>query len=576
MKPKLIKHLNTYLLMGAIAAPAMLFSQASFAVTAPPPAPMEVASIDATIEADSAALMMDAKAANVLLADALKVFTKARASKFEAADRQGIADFYKASDYKTIWMSDGKLSTEARALVYDMSMAKRHGLNPADYTLAFLNSGEDYSANTVDVFSADLEMSLAAVRYARHIASGRLVPQNVSASLDMNPERPNAKATLEQLANAADPLAEIATFHPKHPQYKALLKELAAVQDVKPVKQIVVGKGRLLKPGKSDPRVPDLRARLKVAVPIAPTPEEGETAAEIDENIYDEALVAAVKEFQKENRLSQDGVVGPATLRVMNGDRNIDRKSQIIVNLERWRWMPKDLGKFHVFANIPEYRVYVRDNGKVVHTTRVVVGKTKHKTVAFTDKIEHFVVNPSWGVPKSIIKNEMLPSARANRSYFSKRGYQVFARIRGRMRRVDPSRVNWRNVSASQIQVRQPPGARNALGRIKFMFPNKHSIYMHDTPSKSLFKRDARAFSHGCVRIHNPLEFAGALLRYEPKWSVGRIEKLIGGKEATVKLGQSIPVHIAYFTAITGDNDAIIYKRDVYGHDAKMIKALKL
>lgn len=585
-------------LLSAVVLPALLVSSFAVAQTAAVDENVEVASVDATIvpqpeEAvaatetssptlDVAPPVMDA--ATKARAAAVDLFAKASDDKLDAADRAGIASLYEDRGYKSIWMVDGALKPEAQELITEINRADKIGLDPSDYTPPVADIGAGLLLPDADVFEAELQMSLAAVRYVRHLASGRLVPLSVSQSLDITPERPDPKAVLADLSIADDPLAKANDYHPKHPAYRALLKELAALDGRVVEKQILIDAGKMLRPGKRDPRIPQLRARLKVDLPkadpvqtdIASADTPAGTPAEIDETMYDEILVAAVKDFQKDNRLTQDGIVGPSTLRALNGDSNIDRKSQLIVNLERWRWAPKDLGQFHVIANIPEYRVYVKKDGEVTHTTRVVVGKTKHKTVAFSDEMEHFVVNPSWGVPQSIIKNEMLPSARSNPGYFSRKGYQVFARIRGRTRQVDPNRVNWRRVSASQISVRQPPGAKNALGRIKFLFPNKHAIYMHDTPSKSLFKRDARAFSHGCVRIHNPMEFADALLVQQKDWNAARIKKLVGGREATINLDEHIPVHLVYFTSILKEDGTIGYVSDIYGHDSKMAKILKL
>lgn len=577
------------LLLSILVAPAVFVSSAVYAQSIAPDAKVKLASVDVattsqvlddeTAVAEPAAPELNSK--SLELAEATEKFSKASNDKLDRADRAGIAAFYEDNSYTKVWIKDGKLSKAALSLADEIAKADHIGLNPADYTVPSFEAGVELSEN--EFFAAELEMSLAAVRFTRHLASGRLEPLKVSASLDIHPVRPNAKSVLADLSIADDPIAELNDYHPKHSAYIALLKELKAIRTEKVEKQIIIGEGKMLKPGMSDPRVPFLRTRLKVDLPVLEvaqdaTEEEVKAAAEtgVDETIYDEVLVDAVKEFQKSEKLSQDGIIGPSTLRTLNGAHGVDRKSQLIVNLERWRWMPKDLGAFHIFANIPEYRVYVKKDDKVTHTTRVVVGKTKHKTVAFSDEMEHFVVNPSWGVPQSIIKNEMLPSARSNPSYFSRKGYHVFARIRGKTRRVDPNRVNWRRVSASQISVRQPPGARNALGQIKFMFPNKHAIYMHDTPSKSLFKRDSRAFSHGCVRIHNPMEFADAILANEPKWNSTRIKKLVGGKEATVNFNEHIPVHIAYFTTTVKEDGSLNYLADVYGHDRKMVKALNL
>jgi L,D-transpeptidase YcbB len=211
-----------------------------------------------------------------------------------------------------------------------------------------------------------------------------------------------------------------------------------------------------------------------------------------------------------------------------------------------------------------------------VHETRVIVGSPKNRTPTFSHVIDHFIVNPYWNVPASIVAEEMLPEARRNRSYFARHGYQVFARVNGRYRQINPYWVDWYRVGARRISVRQVPGDSNALGRIKFMFPNQHSVYLHDTPSKKLFQRDERALSHGCVRVQNPLDFADAILPVAaPEWNSTRIEKLFGKKERRVNLERPVPVHLAYFTVAVGDDGELRRFDDIYGYDEETVALMQ-
>lgn len=536
-------------LLSAVVLPALLVSSLAVAQTASEDEKVELASVDASVvpQTDEAAAARETSAPTLDVAppvmdevtkaraEAVTSFAKSSDDKLDAADRAGIAALYEDRDYKSIWMDDGALKPSAKALIAEISQADKIGLAPDDYTLPEAGIGAGLVLPDADVFDAELQMSLAAVRYVRHLASGRLEPLSVSASLDIKPDRPDPKAILADLSIADDPLAKANDYHPKHPAYRALLKELTALDGKKVEKPILIDAGKMLRPGMQDPRIPQLRARLKVDLPKA-EPVDTDTAsvdapaeipAEIDETLYDEILVTAVKEFQKSNRLTQDGIVGPSTLRMLNGDSNIDRKSQLIVNLERWRWAPKNLGDFHIIANIPEYRVYVKKDGAVTHTTRVVVGKSKHKTVAFSDEMETFVVNPSWGVPQSIIKNEMLPSARSNPGYFSRKGYQVFAKIRGRTRQVDPNRVNWRRVSASQISVRQPPGAKKCTWADQVPVPEQardlHARYTIEKPVPARFTGvqpwvRTHSQSYGICRRHSG---AAKRLEFNPHQKTG-------------------------------------------------------
>jgi murein L,D-transpeptidase YcbB/YkuD len=238
--------------------------------------------------------------------------------------------------------------------------------------------------------------------------------------------------------------------------------------------------------------------------------------------------------------------------------------------------MPRDLGRFYANVNIPQFEVILHRDGAIVHSTRVVVGKPANRTPIFGDEIEHVIVNPYWNVPSSITTKEMWPEIVSDPGSLTRQNYEVFANVGGRFREVDPLMVDWFTVNPRQIQIRQRPGAGNALGNIKFMFPNSHDVYLHDTPSKSLFQRDYRAFSHGCIRVMNPMEFADALLAEEPDLTVAKIKKLIGGRETRLDMSRHVPVYLTYFTAWVDEDGKLQLRSDLYGHDAKVRKALGL
>jgi murein L,D-transpeptidase YcbB/YkuD len=261
-----------------------------------------------------------------------------------------------------------------------------------------------------------------------------------------------------------------------------------------------------------------------------------------------------------------DGIGGPATIGALNGP-NIDPVGEIIANMERWRWLPHDFGEFYVHVNIPEFMVRIVADDEVHHETRVVVGKVSNRTTIFSDEIEHFIVNPFWYVPASIIAAEYMPILRSDPGYFNRNNYDVFARWNGTVSQVNPVQIDWSRLSASDVSMRQRPGPGNALGRIKFMFPNSHAIYLHDTPSKSLFQRDVRSFSHGCVRVMNPMDFADALLLLE-QFDRSGVEALFGNTERQINLDNHIPVHITYFTAVIDEAGNVQFKGDIYGYSA--------
>jgi murein L,D-transpeptidase YcbB/YkuD len=245
--------------------------------------------------------------------------------------------------------------------------------------------------------------------------------------------------------------------------------------------------------------------------------------------------------------------------------------------MERMRWLPRDLGRRHIVVNQAAFRLRLYDDREIVHSARVIIGKRRHSTPVFSDKIERIVFNPYWNVPRSIATKEMLPRLARDPSYLARQGYEVFWRDGGRAERVDSSRVDWWNADPRNFNfsIRQPPGRSNALGRIKFLFPNRYNIYLHDTPTKRLFKRGSRAFSHGCIRLQHPEKLAEILLGWDKDWSPGTISrKLATGRNQGINLDRKIPIYLSYFTAGMGDDGKIEIYEDVYGRDAALSRAL--
>jgi len=475
-------------------------------------------------------------------------------------DAAAVAEFYAARDFAPAWVPDGVMTDKARALIARITAADTDGLDPAAYMLPSVDLGKYGKAQTEFTAHADVMLSQAIAVYAREAYAGRVDPADVSSNIGYERHLPDPIEALTSIAASADPVATLVAFNPPHPEFAALRDKLAELRAAEKAKKpLEVPPGVTLKPGMADYRVGFLRKRLEVS-----------SAVESPE-IYDEAVVEAVKAFQAGVRLKPDGIVGPKTYAALNADP-VDPIPLILVNMEKWRWMPRDLGRYYVRVNIPNFTVDIHKDGEIIHTTRIVVGKPTLQTPIFSDEIEHIIVNPAWNVPASIAMKEMLPAIRSNPGAL--RGYQVFALIKGRYRAVDPRFVNWRTVDMRKIQIRQPPGERNALGKIKFMFPNPYSVYLHDTPSKSLFERDYRAYSHGCMRVMEPMEFADALLSEEADLNAAYLKKLFGGGEKRVNLTAKIPVHITYFTAWVGESGALEFRDDVYGHDGRIENAL--
>ena len=489
------------------------------------------------------------------------------------AQAQKLYFFYGARHFEPLWLTEdaaGKIgfSKKAEKIIEVFKRSELAGFRPSDYLTPELDVA---AAGTDPARLAALEtaFSAAAVRYAQDAYGGRLAPTDVSRLWTITPRRINEADMLMRLAESDAPDRILLELSPKGREFLALKAALAKFYDGSVIDEsVTIPDGPLLKPGKKDDRVTLLRQRLDV-----PEPEILETAgAEAVADItYDDALVDAVKAFQENLGLTPDGVVGPATVAALNGG-SATTKEDIIANMERWRWEPENYGEFFVHVNIPEFRLVIMDRDELHYTTRVVVGTPKNQTPVFSDEIEHVVVNPYWNVPASIASNEIAPRLASNPGYLAGQNMELL--YGGKV--VNASAVDWSTTSIRNFHIRQRPGAGNALGQIKFLFPNQHDVYLHDTPSKSLFQRSFRAYSHGCIRVQNPMEFADALLVHEEGLSRASLESQFGPRERWNNLKNHIPVHITYFTLRVDEDGTIRSFGDVYGHNKRMIELLDL
>ncbi|MEO5807601.1 L,D-transpeptidase family protein [Devosia sp.] len=478
------------------------------------------------------------------------------------AEAQKLYFFYGARHFEPIWLSqsaDGALSFSPTAenVIKLFKDAAREGLRPSDYLTPDLDPAAA-ARDPAKMAALETAFSSAVVRYATHIHTGRLRPLSISENLDYTPKAIDATALLTEMAASKTPEKILAALEPTHPEFLALKAALANFDESSQTKTVQIPAGPTLKPGMSDARVPLLRERLAL------------TDVPVDPLAYDDVVVAAIKTYQDAQGLDADGIAGKSTLAALNGGPSISR-DDIIANMERWRWLPQDLGKFNVFVNIPQYTLVINTDGVPGYTTRVVVGATKHQTPIFSDNIRHIVVNPYWNVPSSIIRNEIAPKTRTNPGYIAGQNMELL--YNGNV--VSASQVDWSAAGNSfPFSVRQKPGAGNALGQIKFLFPNKHDVYLHDTPSKSLFSRAYRAYSHGCVRVQNPMDFAQALTANETHINRASLEAMFGAKERWVNPDHQIPVHLTYFTLRVEADGSLKSYDDIYGHNAEVIAAL--
>ncbi|MGV3551911.1 L,D-transpeptidase family protein [Rhizobium sp.] len=481
-----------------------------------------------------------------------------------------IEKFY-SSNTGLMWVNADGLKDGARVAMAYLEGVDMVGLDPDDYKVVDPTDGlasADPAARQRALMQFEIELSAKILTYVQDTVRGRVDPNRIAEYYDFKRKTVNLDGAMTVMRASPDIAAYLESRTPVNTQFAALQREYVRLKAAagSTDERIVIAPGTLLKPGNSSAEVANVIAaiqkqgsdKLKVEYSLAFASYQG--TAE-----YTDDLVDVVKAFQAEKGLKADGVVGPGTIRVlMGGDDNSTKMQKIKVAMEQLRWLPKDLGPRYVFINQPAYQVYYHNNNKEEFSMRVVIGSPRNQTFFFQHEISLVEYNPYWGVPRSIIVNEMLPELRADPSYLDRLGYETS--IGGRQ--VSSSSIDWNSTDA--VDVRQPPGRGNALGQLKIMFPNAHAIYMHDTPQKEFFKRDMRALSHGCVRLADPKKMAAAVMNM----TVPEIEaEIAGGKNKQVKVPEKFPVYIAYFTAYPNKDGVVEYFDDVYSRDSYMEKA---
>ena len=492
------------------------------AAAPPPPSPLQVA-LRAAVERIEAAPLGRAAPGQTPVA-ALR------------REREAIAAFYEARAFSPLWIAGETFSPAARSALARIERAREDGLDLSQYPAAPLDDSSPEA-----MARAELALSQAVVGYARQASGARVEPRAIGL-ITARPEVAGVAEALEKVSGAAEAGEALAAFNPPHPGYRALREKLVELRRERPaVAGQRIAPGPVLRVGMKDPRVPLVRARFGI---------DASADGNGGELVYDTRVASAVADFQRAHGLPANGALTPRTITLLSGGDPSRLEGEIIANMERWRWAPRDMGETRIEVNIPDFRARLVRDGKVVHSMRVIVGKPETPTPIFSDKMEFMVVNPSWHVPQSIIRKQLAQDP----TYYSRNGYEVVRR-------------------GGNMFVRQPPGERNALGNIKFMFPNDHAVYMHDTPNRNLFNASRRAYSHGCVRVDQPFRFAEALIK-ETGWSEQRLRSVVGKGERTIKLNESLPVHLMYFTAYVDEEGKIQLREDLYGQSRKLQSAL--
>lgn len=492
--------------------------------------------------------------------------TTVRGSRLLRPD--AVARFFEARTFTPAW----RLPAAAQQVLGAIRNIEQDGLTPADYHLnAIIAALDAYTKVPSPEVTADLHVLIAdaAVALVDDVRYGRVRPSSLDPKWNVDPRRgaPALDLALAEVARAESIDAGIEAQKPTHFIYAGLKQALARMRSTaKSGGWPVVTPGAAIKPGATDPRVAVVRKRLLV------TGELGNATSTAD-TVYGAELLGAVKSFQAHHRLTEDGVIGKATIDAMNISAEA-RAQQLRVNLERSRWVVGGLSDTFVLVNLPAFKAYLIRDQTNVWEARTQIGREARQTPTFRADMKYLVLNPDWTVPPTILAKDVLAGMRNNQNTIARKHLTILDQQGGV---VDPASIDWQNATPGNFRytLRQPPGPDNALGRVKFIFPNQYSIFLHDTPSRELFASDQRTFSSGCIRVDQALDLAALLLEGQDSWTRTRIqERVDSGESQTVFLTTPLPVVIVYWTVSVGASGELRFAKDVYSLDPAVLRAL--
>ncbi|WP_461490470.1 L,D-transpeptidase family protein [Pontibacter sp. HJ8] len=498
--------------------------------------------------------------------------------------------FYRERDYDLAWFKDTELVPQSEKLLATLNEAAKEGLDPKKYKVMNIDEmierykgmGRKDSARLDLQQKIDIALTGTYFNYASDFYRGRVNPGEVTQvqwGVKQNKIKLNrALQTILKERESTYPYYEFEALHKGYTDLRSALEKYRAIEEKGGWAKVKLGSKKILEKGDSAAAVLMVRKRLN--------PEANIDTTNAKMRVFDDKLEAQVKNFQMLHGLSEDGKVGGNTLKMMNVPIE-SRIQQIMMNMERWRWIPKrlvpkSLDQKYIWVNIPEYKLYVYEDPdgepdaerayKEVLSMNVIVGKTMHSTPIFSEKMEYVVLAPYWNLPNSIVEKEVAPAMLRNPGWLDKQDMEIVTKEK-EPKPISPSSIDWSTVTEKNFpyMVRQRPGPKNSLGTMKFLFPNEHAVYLHDTPSGSLFSQTQRGFSHGCVRLEKPMELAKYVLQDMPEWNENTIRETInGGEEVWVTLPKKVQVYLVYFTSWVDQHGNVHFREDIYGHDKRL------
>jgi L,D-transpeptidase YcbB len=494
--------------------------------------------------------------------------------------------FYGERNFQPAWIKDGKIPELAYEMRYEIGQSKFDGLNPVDYHFAVLNDyfsrfeaakKQGKTLQDTELAAVDVLLTDAFIMMGSHLSLGKVDPENLKTAWNIQRNAPELvlDRRLEEALNGGGIRKSLQALYPSFIIYRKMREGLRELyEDVerfekrpfaqwKPLKT-----DKSIKPDESNPMMPEIRKRLYFWGYV-------EAYETVEDKVYDAELVKGIKKLQRRHGMEPDGVIGQGTIQALNQTPEMLIRTAS-VNLERLRWLPDTIKDSElILVNTANFQLDFLHNRDTIFSSKVIVGKSYHSTPQFSAQMSYIVFSPTWTVPTSITRNEIVPLVKKNHNYLASKNMKILNASGGE---VSPSSIDWAKVNPRTFPytIRQDPGESNSLGLVKFMFPNKHSVYIHDTPSRSLFERENRALSHGCIRIQRPFDFAKLLLSHDESWTDDRIkEAMHQPKEVTVTLNRKIPVAIIYMTYWANGGGEMFFRRDIYGRDAEIAKALK-